>query len=108
MERYTTQSVNRYVNKGLANAIKVAGEFIAKVPVLNKTQIDENLVAIGSYIEKSDTIKSDKTANMIVSSKESCVRPFVDRLNTVKDLFNKPLQIYFDSEKIYLYEAKEA
>lgn len=108
LEKYTTQSVNRYVNKGLANVNKVAGEVISKVPVINKTQIDENLVAIGAYIEKSDNFKYNKTANMIVSSKESCVHPFVDRLNTVKDLFNKPLQIYFDSEKIYLYEVKEA
>lgn len=39
------------------------------------------------------------------NNQSSCVRPFVENINTVNRLYNQPMELVFDQENIYLVPA---
>ena len=98
------RSVDVMVIEGVAKAAKVAGETIAKIPVMGKAELDENLIAMGEIMDDSDgTIKLGKLSDM-VSKQSSYVQPFVENIRTVGEVYNKPLTLLFDDENLY-YES---
>lgn len=104
LEEYSRKSLQSGVIKGFSAANKAAGNLIAKVPVVNKTLIDEGLVAAGEALEKVGSNKEVKTMSKLISRKNSCVKPFIDILNRINELFNQPNQIVFDKENVYIYQ----
>jgi hypothetical protein len=92
----------------LATASRVAGETIAKVPIISKSQIDEGLIETGARIGKAGSQKTGKTLKQFVSKQSSYVRPFVENIEAVNRLYNQPAELLFDENNIYLYEPQTA
>ncbi len=102
IERHESASIQSQLLKGIANVEKIAGQTIAKVPVISKSQIDENLIEAGEKIHKVREEKSDETLAMLSEVQSSYVHPFVENLNKLNDLYNQPLKIVFDKENLYI------
>jgi len=86
----------------LATINKVAGDAVAKIPVVGETQIDETLIEASSRLEKFCSRNTEQTMEQFASNQSSCVRPFVENINTVSKLYNQPMELLFDQENIYL------
>ena len=93
--------------KGLASVNKVAGEAIAKVPVISKSQIDENLIKAGDKLGEFNSKRTGQTLKQFIEKRSAYVRPFVDNINTVNRLYNQTTELLFDQENFY-FGAKEA
>lgn len=95
------KSVDVVMIEGMAKAAKAAGETIAKLPVVGKAELDENLIAVGEIMDDSDgTIKMGKLSDM-VSKQSSYVQPFVENIRAVGEVYSKPLTLMFDEENLY-------
>ena len=80
---------------------KATGKAIAKIPVISKSQIDETLIEnserIGAYRERM--VQSGMSR--LLDRQSSCVRPFIDNINTIMRLYNEPVTLMFDNETLY-------
>lgn len=62
----------------------------------------ENLNAVVSDLQKSISRMKKRNLRMIEEHQSSCVRPFIEHIEIIDRAFNKPLEIIFDREDIYL------
>ena len=95
------KSIDNIVLGGFGRISKAAGEAIAKVPVISKSELDENLIAIGDIIEESDESIRKAKLSALVSKQSSYVSPFVDNIKMIGELHDKPLNLLFDKENLY-------
>lgn len=107
IENYSKTSLQGRLLGGLSVANKVAGEAMAKIPVISKSQIDEGLVGIGeklgAYNEKRVTV----TMQQLVDKQSSCVQPFVENIVAINQLYNQPISLVFNSETLYISPSNE-
>lgn len=107
IEGYTKSSLQSKLVGGLSVMNKVAGETIAKIPVISKSQLDETLIAAG---EKLGTYKEQRvttTMHRLVERQSSCIRPFIDNIDMVNRMYNQPLTLIFNEENLYLAASTE-
>ena len=93
--------------KGLKTVSKATGEAIAKVPVISKGPVDEALIEAGSKLDRLGTRRSVQQLKKLVDRQSSCVRPFVDNIETVDRLYNNAISMVFDKDTLYLGAAEE-
>ncbi len=102
IENYSKSSVQSAVLKGLKTVSKATGEAIAKTPVISKGKVDEALIGAGSKLGQLDSRRMMDTMKVLIDAKDSCVRPFVDNIEMVNQLYNQPINVLLDGENIYL------
>ena len=106
LEGYSKTSIQSQLLKGLASVNKVAGEAIAKVPVISKSQIDETLIKAGEKLGEFNSDRTGQTLKQFIEKQSAYVRPFVESINTVNRLYNQPTELLFDQENFYLGTAE--
>lgn len=108
IEGYTRSSLQAKGLGGLSAVTKAAGEAIAKIPVISKTQLDENLIGAGERLESFGDRRVQTRMRQLVDQQSSCIRPFVENIETIGRLYNRPMALVFNGEDLYLGEAAEA
>ncbi|MPN58855.1 hypothetical protein SDC9_206571 [bioreactor metagenome] len=91
---------------GLSVANRLAGEAIAKVPVISNTQIDETLVRTGDKLWSFGSKRIEQTLKLLIEKQSSCVSPFIENVKEVNRLYNQPIELVFDRENLYIGAAK--
>ncbi len=101
IEKELKTSVETYLLDGFGNANKLLGNAIAKVPVISKSQIDENLNKAGDFIKKYNSKSAEKTMLKLKDKSNSYIRPFIANIDIVNQIYNEPMNILIDSDNIY-------
>lgn len=101
IEGYSKSSINSHLLSGLASINRVAGNAVAKVPFVSKTQIDETLTETGDRLGRFSSKKTEQTMQQFMNNQSSRVRPFIENINAVNRLYNQPMEIIFDQENVY-------
>ena len=106
VEEYSRKSVGSGMRKGAAVMGKAAGNLIAKVPVVNKGLLDEGLIAAGNALENWDSKKELSMMSKIISRKNSCVAPFIEKLKAENQMLwvHMMNEIHQMTEEIILEE----
>lgn len=102
IEGYSLTSVQSSVLKGIAKASTSVGRLVEKMPVISKGQADEALIAVGGKIEKINVEKIRKQMNSLIEHQSDSIRPFIQNIDTINELSNKPVRLLVDKEHIYL------
>ena len=102
IEGYASTSMESYLLNGLAKTSKNSGKLISKVPVVNKSQINEVLMETGERLKQFKSNKTNKTLENFIDARNSQVQLFVDNINTVNKLYNEPLEFLIYKEYIYI------
>jgi len=105
IEKYSKSSVDSHVLKGLAFVNKVAGEAVAKVPGVGKTQADETLIDAGQRLGKFNDKLTQHMMEQFSSTKNNFVRPFIENIALLDTLNNKPIELIFDNNNIHVRMA---
>lgn len=105
IEGYTKSSLQSKFVSGLSAMNKVAGEAIAKIPVISKSQIDETLIEAGEKLGAYKERRVTTTMHRLVDRQSSCVRPFIDNIDMVNRMYNQPITLIFNEENLYLGTA---
>lgn len=104
MEGYSKSSVQAGVLSGLASASKFMGEAIAKVPVVSKSQLDENLIEAGDKLDRQGSKRASEALEGLAQTRMSVILPFVENIRTVNGLYNKPVTYLFDGQNMYVQQ----
>ena len=102
IENLSKSSLQAHLFGGLSTINKGAGTAIAKIPGINKSQIDETLIEAGERIGAYKNRRVQTTMQQLLERQSSCVRPFIDNINTVNRLYNEPVTLIFNHDTLYL------
>ena len=102
IEGYSKSSIQSRLIGGLASMNKMAGDVVAKIPVVSKSQIDENLLESSSRLKNYRSQRTEKTMEQWVGIQVSAIQVFIENIYTVNRLFNHPMELLFDNENIYI------
>ena len=105
MEGYAKTSLQSTFLKGLKTVSKATGEAIGKTPVISKGKVDEALIDAGSRLGEIDSKRTLNALLLLRDAKDDCVRPFVENIDSINRLYNRPIEMVFDQENIYLGSA---
>ena len=102
IENLSKSSLQAHLFGGLSVINKGAGTAIAKIPGINKSQIDETLIEAGERIGAYKNRRVQTTMQQLLERQSSCVRPFIDNINAVNRLYNEPVTLIFNHDTLYL------
>lgn len=102
IENLSKSSLQAHLFGGLSAINKGAGTAIAKIPGINKSQIDETLIEAGERIGAYKNRRVQTTMQQLLERQSSCVRPFIDIINAVNRLYNEPVTLIFNHDTLYL------
>lgn len=107
LERYAKSSIQSNMLKGLANINKVAGKTVGKIPVINKSQIDEVLIGTGKKLGEFGSMRTEQAVKQLIEKQSAYVQSFVENINMVNKLYNQSIELIFDEENIYIGTIEE-
>ena len=99
---YANQSVDSMVRKGLSKASKVTGQGVAKAPLINKTDLENNLLQVSVKLKEYDADKREETLNALAENSSASVMPYVETIDNLNRFHNEPMDVMFDEEYIYV------
>ena len=102
LEREGDKTVQAALIGGLGKITKASGKAIAKVPLISRTQLDENLEDAGDSLKLHKETRDDKRLNTLVSKSSAHVEPFIENLKTVDRMYNQPVTLMFDRNNLYI------
>ena len=108
IKKDTNTSLEGYALKGLSKLSIGAGKIVEKIPVISKSQLDENLLNAGGILQKADINRTQNAMYILANSQSNYINSFVENIHTIDNLYNKSTQLIFDSENIYISNSATA
>ena len=102
IESYSSTSVQSSMLKGIAKASTSVGKLVEKIPVISKGQADEALIAAGDKLDELNDGKLRKQMRSLIEHQSNSIRPFIENIDTVNELCNKPVQLLVDKDNLYI------
>ena len=102
IESYSSTSVESSMLKGIAKASTSVGKIVEKIPVISKGQADEALIAAGDKLDELNAGKLRKQMSSLIERQSNSIRPFIENIDTVNELCNKPVELLVDKENLYI------
>lgn len=102
IESYSSTSVQSSMLKGIAKASTSVGKIVEKIPVISKGQADEALIAAGDKLDELNVGKLRKQMSSLIERQSNSIRPFIENIDTVNELCNKPVELLVDKENLYI------
>ena len=102
IENDSKASLKGYALRGLSKLSSGAGKIVEKIPVINKSQLDENLLKAGGILQDTDTNRTENVIQILTDSQTDYISPFVENIHIIDNLYNQSTQLMFDSENIYI------
>ena len=99
IEKYSSTSIQSSMLKGIATTSRSAGKLVEKIPVISKGKADETLIAAG---DKLSDFNTEKQMSSLIEHQSNSIRPFIENIDVVNDLCNKPVRLLVDKENIYI------
>jgi len=102
IESESRKTIQAYSLKGVAGFNKAIGKTIAKIPKIRDGLVDEKLIERGEKVDKYSLRRTENTMESF--KKDSCKRlkPFIDNIELINAIYNKPVDVLFDNENLYL------
>lgn len=91
--------------KGAAVVSHGLGKVIEKIPVIERGQLDENLIAAGKKLEEYKVDSVDDLLSAFRSLRNCQVKQFTDLIETIDELRNGEPAILVDNENVYVQLA---
>ena len=107
MKDYSKTSVQAGILSGLSAASKFMGNAIAKVPVISKSQLDENLIEAGSLLGTQGEQRAVVALSGLIQTRANVTVPFVENIRVINNLYNKPVQYRIDGDSIYVQQVAD-
>lgn len=101
IEGSSESSIQSRLLKGAASLSSVVGKTVSRVPVINKSQFDGTLLKVRDKLEQFNSKRTEQTLEQFTDKQISYVVPFIENINTIKNLHNNTTEILYDGESIY-------
>lgn len=101
LEDYMKGTIQSAALSGIGNVSKAAGKALAKVPLLSKGPVDEALISAGSKLKKMGSHHGKEAMRDFTTNSDAGIRLFVENIEKINELSNKPVELLFDRENCY-------
>ena len=101
LEKEASSSVRAYALGGLSTALGHIGKAIEKTPV-GATQLDERITVAGKGVGKLNDDVRGGMLGTLVDACQSDVRPFVENIERVSELYNEPSMLLLGEDAVYV------
>ena len=105
VEERTKSTLESKALGALSAVSRAAGKTIEKIPVISKSQLDENLISAGEALGERSEDRADESLGSLTEYSGDCVRPFVEQINEINRVYNTPMTLLFDRDALYLSSA---
>ena len=105
LESMASASLESGAIKGAAVVSHGLGKVIEKIPVIERGQLDENLIAASKKLEEYKIDSVDDLLSAFRSLRNSQVKQFTDLIETIDELRNGEPTILVDNENVYVQLA---
>ena len=102
LEEYMKGSLQAMALRGLGKAGKESGKAIGRIPVINRGPVDEALIAAGNSIRKTGSKHGKDAMRDFRNNRDAGIRMFLGNIDTINEMSNRPLEILFDKETVYI------
>lgn len=102
LEKNSKASLEGYAIKGLSKISNGVGKIVEKIPVISKSQLDENLIKAGKNLLEVNTNRTQSIMQVLADSQTDYISSFMENIHTIDALYNQPMHLMFDSENIYI------
>lgn len=102
LEQTHQNSLPSLIAKGVAAASGGLGHIAEKIPIINDTKIDENLILSESRIMKESSNRIADSLHSFTASKSSMVRPFIEMTDSINQIHNNKADYLFDDKNLYI------
>lgn len=89
IEKDSKASIERYALKGLSNISSGAGKLVEKIPVISKSQLDENLIKAGDILQYLNTTIIQNVTQILADSQTDYISGFVKNIQIIDSLYNR-------------------
>ncbi len=96
------ETIETFLRKGASVAAKHTGEFISKIPYIERGKLDEALIGSSKLLDDANLKRMKRTRDVITSSKYGVSDIFVKNLQGIKMLYNEPVDVLIDKENVYV------
>jgi len=107
-EKDSTASLEGYALKGLSKLSSGAGKIVEKLPMISKSQLDENLIKAGGILQDVDASRTQNVMQILSDSQTDYISSFVENIRILDHLYNRSVRLMFDSKNIYIAKADAA
>lgn len=104
METFSKSSVQAGMLNGLATASKLMGEAISKIPLVSKSQLDENMIEVGGKLGMHGDQRTITSLSSLAEVRMNVTIPFIKNIRMVNELYNKPIRCMMDGNGIYIQQ----
>jgi len=101
IEGYSKSSVQSHLLGGLATINKAASGAASKIPIVNKSQINETLLEKSNRLKEFGSRRTEQSMEKLLCVQTSTVLPFIENINAINKLYNESMDLLFDKENIY-------
>ena len=102
IEDDSKKSVQAHLMKGVAKVGIATSKLVSKTPGIKNTNIDENLSEKSEKLYSNVDEKRSKKMQDFADSSSHSVKPFIECLESIQDVYNKTLVIAFDNDNVYV------
>lgn len=101
--RRATQDLDiDFIKYSLSKISNGVGKIVEKIPVISKSQLDENLIKAGKNLLEVNTNRTQSIIQVLADSQTDYISSFMENIHTIDALYNQPMHLMFDSENIYI------
>ena len=108
IEKDSKACLEGYALKGLSKLSIGVGNIVEKIPVISKSQLDENFIKVGGIFQDVDTNRTQNLMQILADKQTDYISSFVENIHTIDSIYNKSMQLMFDSENIYISKVTTA
>lgn len=90
------------ITKGVSHISKNIGKTLKTIPIVNQLKLEDDLMDLGAKLEQDINRNISDSLKKLIDKKDILIIPFIENLNTVKTIYNQPLEILIDKDNIYL------
>ena len=102
IENQTERSLDTRATSLIADASKGLGSFVASLPLISRSQIDENLINAHDKINSIKSTRNLKLIEQLLSNRDNCIQSFINNLENINHMHNGSTEILFDSKGMYI------
>ena len=91
LEKDSKASLEGYAIKELSKISNGVGKIVEKIPVISKSQLDENLIKAGKNLLEVNTNRTQSIMQVLADSQTDYISSFIENIHIIDTLYNQPM-----------------
>lgn len=102
IESDAKNSIETHLLNGVAGLSNIFGKAIEKTPIISKGKVDEALIESGQKLKDFNKKRSLDKMQVLIANQYSYVRPFIENIETMDQMYNYDINLIFDKDNLYI------